>query len=469
MITLLRPHLHNTLLLNTYLLFLVRILGTGFSFLFWALAARTMPATEVGLASGVASATMLLAGLAQLGLGYGLVRHLAHADDPHGLLNLSVVMSGLAGLGLAALFLIGIPWWSPALLPVRTALWPILLFIALTLSTTWSQLLNWAFLATRHLTFSLVKNVSQVLLTIIFLFCLSPLLSGYSLAITALTLATLLSLAWSFGSLLPGAQPGYKFRLPYQASKLLLSFMSFRSRRLRNPPISWVKVRSGGFLPSVEMTCLSSYASKRFSFTRYSLLNYLTDQFQRAPDTLLPLIVIHQFGPGPGGYFFVVWAIGRGIATWAGSIADALFAEGANEPTLAPVYARRSMKLGLLLTGGLSLAMVLGGKFLLLIYGPDYAETGIELLYYLALAAMPSVLLSIFVNFLRLQDRLSLIFVVMLVNISCGILFSYLGMLWFGFVGVGIGWLVSQIAVLGGAMSWWWKQSYQPWGMKNDS
>ena len=78
---------------------MMRFLGAGLGFLFWALAARTMTADNVGLASGAVSAAMLLAGLAQLGLGYGLVRHLSHTDNPNGLLNLSIVLSGLTALG----------------------------------------------------------------------------------------------------------------------------------------------------------------------------------------------------------------------------------------------------------------------------------------------------------------------------------------------------------------------------------
>ena len=80
MIAWLKTHLRTPLYFNSYLLIAMRALGTIFGFVFWALAARLMADTDVGLASGIMSATMLLSGLAQLGLGYGLTRHLPQAE-----------------------------------------------------------------------------------------------------------------------------------------------------------------------------------------------------------------------------------------------------------------------------------------------------------------------------------------------------------------------------------------------------
>jgi O-antigen/teichoic acid export membrane protein len=414
MIAAIRAHVRNTLFLNTYLLIIMRVFGAGTGFLFWALAARTASAEAVGLASGAVSAATLFAGLAQLGLGYGLVRHLGAADDPNGLLNLSIVLSGLAGLGLGLLFLATLPVWSPALLPLRADLLTSLIFVVLALSTTTTQLLHWAFLATRRLSLSLWKMSIQSVLAIVLLLVLRPWMSGYLAIVSAYMLSTVLGLALCFWPFLPIAQPGYRFSLRFK------------------------------LLP-------------RSSFANYSLVNYAADQFQRAPDTLLPLIVIQQFGADMGAYFFVVWTLGRSIAAWAGSIAESLFAEGAHDPAKVATHMWRSIKLGLLLAGGLTAVTMLFGRLILAVYGQEYIDQGVTLLYFVALSGIPAVLLSIYINFLRIKDRLRAVSVIMAVNVGCGMLLS-VAIMQVSFVGSGLGWLVSQILVLAGAGVWWRRQ-----------
>ena len=306
-----RTHLRDSLFLNTYLLVAIRLLGTGLGFLFWALAARIVTADEVGIASGAISATLLLGGLGQLGLGYGLVRHLAHSDDPSGLINFSLLLSGLAGLGLALLFLVSVTIFSPALLTLRSSLVSGFTFVALVLSTTLSQLLHWVFLAKRQLVFSLMKQTIQAVSAIILLLILQSLVSGYASVITAYMLATAIGLGFSICVFLPIVQPDYGVRMR-----------------------PWMSLRS--------------------SFTSYSFTNHVADQFQRAPNTLIPLIAIQQMGPRAGAYFFVAWTIGTGTSAWAGSISESLFAEGANAPAIASKYLFRALKLGILMTSGIT-------------------------------------------------------------------------------------------------------------------
>ena len=413
MIATIRTHLRSTLIINTYLLFFIRLLGTGFGFLFWAIAARGMSAEQVGLASGTVSSNMLLAGLAQLGLGYGLVRHLAHSKKPNGLLNLSFLISGSVAVLLTAVFLIMLPVWSPALLPLRERAGIMLLFLLFVTSTALSQMLHWAFLATRQLTYSLYKNAGQAFLAILFLLLLQPIFPGYLGAVMAYAGATLVSLLLVWGLFLPKAQRGYRLNLDFS--------IPFRT-----------------------------------SFARFSLMNYVTDQFQRAPDTLLPLIVLNLFGTEAGAYFFVVWTLGRSMSAWAGSIAESLFAEGSHTPALLNQYVWRAAKFGLLLSGGLAVTISIAGPLILSIYGTNYAEEGMGLLYFVAGTAVPTVLLSVFVNYLRVRDQMRAVFLIMICSIVIGMGFSFMGMMRWGLIGTGIGWMAAQIGVLIISLLWGW-------------
>jgi len=51
-----KKHFNSSLFLNTYLIMIVRMITTGFGFLFWVLAARTLSSHDVGVASGIVSA-----------------------------------------------------------------------------------------------------------------------------------------------------------------------------------------------------------------------------------------------------------------------------------------------------------------------------------------------------------------------------------------------------------------------------
>jgi len=407
----LRHHLKDSLFFNAYLLIAMRILGAGMGFLFWMLAAHAAAADEVGIASGAVSAATLFAGLAQLGLGYGLVRHLADSDDPNSLLNLSLITSGLAALVLAGLFLIALPLWGPELLPLRASLTAALVFVSLVLSTTTTQLMHWVFMAARRLSFSLWKMSIQSALAIVLLIVLLPRMSGYLAIVTAYTLATILALAISFWPFLALAQPGYRFSLRF-------------NRSFRTP------------------------------FASYSFVNYLADQVNRAPDTVLPLIVIQQFGAGTGAVFFIVWTLGRSIAAWAGSIAESLFAEAAGRPERAGVQVWRAARLGLPMALGIAAAVILAGPLILKAYGPEYVAEGATLLSLVALSGAPTVLLAIFVNYLRVHDRLRAVSIIMACSVGAGMLL-FVTLMQVGLVAAGAGWLAAQVAVLAGALLWW--------------
>lgn len=421
MTTWIKTHLRTPLYLNGYLLIAMRAVSTLFGFSFWALAARMMHADEVGLASGIISATILLSGLAQLGLGYGIVRHLPHSKNPNRLLNLSIVIASMMGLLLAFLFLVTLDYWSPALLPLQTR-GNSLLFIVLVLSWTLSVLLHWVFVATRRAIFSLTRQTSHMIFAVVFFLGLVYIIPDFRTALIAHTLAALFSVVLSFHAL-PKAQPGYGFSFRVVNRKIL------SRKTIKN--------------------------ALRSRFANYSLMNYAAKQAQRAPNTLLPLIVINQLGTSEAAYFFVVWTIGTALPGLISAFGDSLFAEGSNDPAKASAYARRAVILTLLLTTALVLVVIVSGRFILLLYGPDYAEHGLWLLYFVTLAAIPSVLLSMFMSFLRIVDRMSAVLALISVWGTLGLLCTYIGIAWQGLLGAGVGWLLSQSLVLLGTLAWW--------------
>ncbi|MGD2050740.1 MAG: hypothetical protein PVH03_14665 [Chloroflexota bacterium] len=419
MILKIKAHLGQTLHFNTYILFTVRIAAAGFSFFFWALAARVITADVVGLASGTISAALLLAGLAQLGFGFALVRYLPTVKKPLKLLNGSFLVASLFGVVLAVIFLLGLEIWSPALLPLRTSWGASVILVLLVVSLVLSQLLHWAFLARRKPAFTLAKQILQLGLALILLLGLSSFLGDHLAITAAYTMATIFSLGVALLFFLPRVEPGYKFRITLPA-------------KLRSP------------------------------LTRYALTNHFADQLQRGPDALMALLVINVLGPESGAYFFVAWAIASGLFTLAASASPALLAEGANKPEMISVLAGKSLKIGLFLATTLALSTAAISRPLLAFYGNDYAKKSGGLLLLLLLSILPSAILAIYLSVLRVRDQLHSLLFLTAASTASGLLMAYYMMQGFGLIGAGFGWLLSRLLMVACLAILWKLQLGQP-------
>lgn len=390
----------------------------GSGFLFWAFAARLMEPTQVGFASGMVSAATLVANFAQMGVGYGIVRYLPSAEDRVDLLNWAILLCGIASISFSLLFLGGWHRVSPTSTHFVATVPMVLLYIVLVYGTTVTQLFNWFYLALKKLSYALYKNAMQTVLATILLVGFIQFVPDFQSIVLAYTAAILVSVGISLFCYLPIALPGYRLKLSFKIT---------------------------AYLPTAK----------------FSIANFATDQLNKLPDTLLPLLVIAQLGADAGAYFFIVWLLGRSVIALSNSIGESLFAEGITEPSQIHANSWRSVKFGLLLASGLALAVSVSGRYILLFYGRDYVENGLNLLYLTAFAAVPGVLISVLVNMLRIQNRIRIINLIMLSSTGMGILLSYVLMPRLDLLGAGAGWFIAQIVTLLGTVLWWKWQSTQ--------
>lgn len=394
-----------SLIINTYLIMALRLFSTASGFIFWAIAAQTMSAQQVGLLSSAIAASTLLAGLSQLGLNYGLVKYLGHVNHPHRLLNGVVGMVTVVSLLLSVLFLLTLPISSPALLSLQRDLGTLLLFVALVMGTSLLLVFHWSFLARRRPVFSLITNAIQSTLAIILLLLFTLNQSDYLNALSGYTLSMLIGLAVLYLLFLPQTEEGYRFRVVFPST--------FRS-----------------------------------PFSNYCLSNYLIDQLQKLPDNLLTLLVVNVLGPTVGAYFFVVWAITTGLASIVGSFALSLFTEGANKPKLVAIYARKMVIVGSLFTAVIAILAALAGPYILAIYGADYANNGALLLALFTFSLIPNLLVFIYISVLRVRNEMKQLTLITALDMALGLLAVYWFMTSFGLIGSGMGWLVSRFAIL---------------------
>ncbi|MCK5607345.1 hypothetical protein KAR91_36010, partial [Candidatus Pacearchaeota archaeon] len=143
---------------NSLALMFNSAIGAFFGLLFWIVAARTMPAKDIGLATALISATVLIVGLSNLGLDAGFVRYLPESKNRNGLYSTIVMVTLSLALVLAAVFMLGINVFSPALFFIRDG-WFLPVFFAYIAVTSIYSIQNIAFISIRRADLSLFQNL----------------------------------------------------------------------------------------------------------------------------------------------------------------------------------------------------------------------------------------------------------------------------------------------------------------------
>jgi O-antigen/teichoic acid export membrane protein len=143
---------------NSLALMLNSAIGAFFGLLFWIVAARTMPAKDIGLATAAISAAALIVGLSKLGLDSGLVRYLPESKNKNALYSTIVMITLILALVLTAVFMLGINLFSPALSFLRDG-WFLPVFFAYIAVTSIYSVQNLAFISIRRADLSLIQNL----------------------------------------------------------------------------------------------------------------------------------------------------------------------------------------------------------------------------------------------------------------------------------------------------------------------
>jgi O-antigen/teichoic acid export membrane protein len=351
------------------------------------------------------AAAALFARIAQLGIGQTVVRFLPQAQQPSRLLNTAISTVALVSGALAILFLAGAQYWAPAQSVLSSSAAAVTLFVVLAISSALTSLLTWIFLACRKPVYSLIKYTIQAVLAVVLLFLFAQVQTGHMELLAAFTIATVIGLGIALFALLPQARPDYhlQFSLPHRDD-----------------------VHLGG----------------------YALSNFAADLLRTAPHNLIPLLTINILGPAIGAALFVVWNIVIGLDSLAGAVSPSFFAEGANEPARLQQYTQRALVLGCGLGFLFTVGAVCIGKPLLALFGEEYADNGYIVLVLLVMAIVPSIIVSIYLNILRIRDRVRLLVAISLTDVVLGMLMVAVAMLQFGVIGIGAGWLLSRIIIL---------------------
>jgi O-antigen/teichoic acid export membrane protein len=164
------------------------------------------------------------------------------------------------------------------------------------------------------------------------------------------------------------------------------------------------------------------------------------------PMFVLPLLVAAELSPTDNAHFYTTWMVGSVFFIVSPAISWSLFAEGRRKSPDLRCLVRDAARLNALLLGPLVLVFLLGGRFALSIFGPEYAEHDtVLLLAILVLSAIPDAITNIFVAVMRARATLR-----PAVSLNVAMAVEAIALAWIlippmGIVGAGFAWLVAQV------------------------
>ncbi len=184
----------------------------------------------------------------------------------------------------------------------------------------------------------------------------------------------------------------------------------------------------------------------------FSSANYLATALWVSPTLVLPLMVVNFLGVEANAYFYIGWAVGNIPATIPTAASLSLFAEGSYNEQQLGQQVRQSLKFILLLLIPTILIILFLGDKILLLFGTAYSQNATELLWLLALSALPLSINHTYFSIKRVQMKIKSV-----IALSAFVMVGTLGLSYFllpqmGILGAGISWLASQTlaALVGG-------------------
>jgi len=169
-----------------------------------------------------------------------------------------------------------------------------------------------------------------------------------------------------------------------------------------------------------------------------------------APVYFLPFLVTSMLSAADNAYFYTTWVIGTQFSEISVAVAVALFAEGSHSPDQLMKQMKKCFWILTALFTPIMVIYIIGGRFILSIFGPSYSDHGWILLMFLTAAAVSDATTSVYISMLRVQKRLR-----SAGYLNSGMALITLGLSWlflpvFGIAGAGLAWLISQsIGVIG--------------------
>jgi O-antigen/teichoic acid export membrane protein len=155
-------------------------------------------------------------------------------------------------------------------------------------------------------------------------------------------------------------------------------------------------------------------------------------------------MVVNLLGAEQNAYFYIGWSITGIVFMIPAATTSSLLAEASHDANRLSQELKRSLKLILLLLVPTIIILLFLGKYILRLFGQAYSAEAPELLWILAVSALPLSLNYIYFNIRRVEKKMKS--VIMLAGFSAattlGLRYTLLTVM--GIKGAGTAWLTGQ-------------------------
>lgn len=378
--------------------------------LYWVLAARLVPPAVLGLDQVAVSTMMFLGGLAQLNLGYALLRFVPVA----GRATRRIVAGGYAAATLSsvligAVFAVGAPLWAPRMVeafgPTRVLVFFVIAVPVWTIFTVQDSVLTGIGYASavpvENLVFAMLK-------------------------IGLLAVATV-------GVVLPG-RVAVSWAAATGAAVLAVSLWLF----LRGLP-AHARTTAGIGGPAAP----TSFRA----VVRFVRADYAGGILWQAAQFGLPLLVLGALGTEQAAVYGIAWMMAQALYLVAAGMGQSMVAHTAADVEATDVARRQMVRRTLALVVPAAAVLALGTPWILILFGPRYAADGGPVLVLTALSAIPNVVTAAAVASARVRQRVVVQFGVPSTIAATVIVLTWMLLPRLGITAVGVAWLAAQSAV----------------------
>lgn len=391
---LIKKNLNDPLFKNSYFLIGNTLLFSLIGFVFWIIAARLYTPEELGLASAIVSAMSLLSLISLLGFDISIIRFLHVEKYKSDLINSMLVSTAISSLIISTIFILGINFWSPGMSILKSEIIFGVLFIVFSTFCTLYTLQTNIFVALRKAKYSFYQAIANSLrlpfLLFLYIFGTLGIVSSYGIVYV---------LTFFIGNkFINIAHSSYKFNL------------SFKISLLKN-------------------------------MIKYSFQNYISNILNRAPNYILPLLVLNLLSAELNAYFYIAWTFAMILLVIPSSTSRSLLAEGAssNENFNLKVFKSLKFTLGLSFLG--IMGIVILGKYLLYLFGPLYAENSYIPLVILSISSIPYSIIQLYMSVKRVENDIKPVILTNAVIALVSILGSYVFLKEMGIIAICYSWL----------------------------
>jgi O-antigen/teichoic acid export membrane protein len=398
----------DSLLRNSIYIMSTNVVTASFGYLFWIVAAHTYSTYDVGLGSALISAMSLASALATLGMDATLVQMLPQRKAGHAwslTLNACLATGILAGLLIGAIVVVVLPLFAHQFAIVEHDSGYAFAFLAGVPLMTISLLLDQVFIAERAANNMLVRNAAVAILKI-------PLL---------VLPVVLLARVGALGILLPGI--------------LAMAVILIAGMLLLVPRLERAYCLTARGIVEQARSMLSSLAG-----------NYFINLGGLIPYFLLPVFVATRLSPAENAYYYTTMKLGEFFIMGSFAVSVSLFAEGSHAADDLPRKVRSSAVIISMILGPAMLVCFLGGRYILLVFGPDYAQHGLVLFMIFVVAAIPDAITNVYISVLRVQRRLRFAALLYLGMAALTLALAWILLPVLGIVGAGLAFLIAQVA-----------------------